>query len=196
MAEPDIYLLIEENAGKMEFREYTKTYFPEIPFSAIDRFAKITVAPEQEFARYYANRTMILPLTGALDMSPETVLVPGEYRIFSQELITLKNVSEAHEAVFLVLEFSRPGEETCGIESIMPNRVPEGNMMPYFGLLTYREEKKTGIPPSGCFIHVLAGNFEVEDRYLHQGDTLVLLNVSEIEMECLSEKGLFLLFSA
>lgn len=193
----EIYLLIEENARKAEFREYTETYFPEVPFPGIERFSKVTVAPGQEVSKYYENRTMILPVTGAFDIAPESVLVPGEYWMLSRELTTLKNISESQEAVFLVFEFNRPLKKASGIERINLNQVSAGNMMPCFRLSKYREEKEIdlNITPSDCFIHVIAGNFEVEERYINQGDTLILLNAHKIELECLTEKGLFLFFS-
>lgn len=189
------YLLRGETTKKEEYREYHRSYIDDIPVSFLKSFSKITLRPNEEVSHYFHSRTLVIPVSGGIDLDQNNVLVSGEYWELNDKQRVLKNASPDYETTFFVVELELPQEGNSKVNQIYINpEASEKPLEPSFGRYTYREEKNLKYKnASDCFIHVISGNFEIEERFVNQGDSLILENINSIEFECLSEQGLFLL---
>jgi hypothetical protein len=189
------YILIAENFKTEKYREYHRSYNDDVPVSFIKSFSKITLQPDEEFAHFSTSKTYIIPLTGGIELDENNVLVSGEYRILNKSVKTIKNASPDFETVFILIELNLLQSGSSEVHPILVNPLSlEKSLEPSFGLYSYREDQVIefkNVPD--CFIHVIAGNFEMEERFVNQGDSLILENTNTLEFECLSEQGLFLL---
>lgn len=189
------YILIAENTKTEKSKEYHRSYNDDIPVSFIKSLSKITLQPSQEFAYYSTSKTFIIPLTGGIELDEDNVLVSGEYWALNIPSVSIKNASPDLETVFIGVELNLPHSENSEVFPVSVN--PDyftNSREPSFGLYNYRENQNlTFTTASDCYIYVISGNFEMEERFVNQGDSLILENANTLEFECLSEQGLFLL---
>lgn len=191
--EVEAYILINENSKQEILPEYTKKYFGSFPDGKIINFSENIIKPGELVRAFYPFQTIIIILSGGLEIDAENVLPAGEYWRLNDSEKILKNASDDYECRFLELwlNYSNPMESEFNyLEFIKPNLL---SGVPYFGLYNYREDQKIDFDdPSDILVYVLSGDFEIEDRYLKTGDALILKNTQKLEFECLTEKGLFL----
>ena len=65
----------------------------------------------------------------------------------------------------------------------------------YFGVFNARKKAHLTMNSNtiGCYVFVINGAFEVEDRLVESRDALWLRNTKQLELEALSENGIVLL---
>lgn len=189
------YILINEKSIGQKHKEYSETTFPDIPYRSILKFSKITLEPMCQVNLELIKTTLIIPLVGGLEIDKENILVPGEYWELNQPSARLKNATKDKSCTFLKVELNKPiGKKGS---KIYPFTLNNPASFPYFGLYAYKQEEKLNFKDaSDILIYAVSGNFEIENRYINQGDALILENVIEMELECLTEQGLFVLFKA
>lgn len=192
------YILIGENTETEEFREYRKMSYGDIPAPFIQSFSKIMLRPGEQIGIQSEFKTLIIPLTGGLEAGKDNVLIPGECRLINDTQTALINASPDFETVFLNIELSNPPIRFSEIHQIKVNvDNPDNPLEPYLGLYHYRDDKTYRFKNSSdCFIYVISGNFEMEERFVNQGDSLILENINTLNFECLTEQGLFLMLKA
>lgn len=186
------YLLIGENTKTETYKEYHRTYFSDIPVSFIHSFSSITLKPNEEVTCQYSSKTLIIPITGGIEIDSQNVLIPGEYWLINEPIKDIKNASPDTESTILVLELNLAQELISSVLQIEVNNLGTPKE-PCFGLFKYRDEQDLRFKDSSdCFIYIVSGNFEIEERFVKQGDALILENTPKLAFECLSEQGLFL----
>ena len=187
--------MIGENTKTEKYKEYLRSYNDDIPVSFIKSFSKITLKAGEEVAHYSTCKTYVIPLSGGIELDENNVLVSEEYWELNESQKDIKNASSDFETTFFIIELNLPPRDYSKIRKITVNPLQPGTYLnPSFGFYTYMENHSLlSSYFSDCFIYVIEGNFEMEERFIKKGDILILENIKSIDFECLSEKGLFLL---
>ncbi len=178
------YLLIDDFSKKEKRGEYYKKYFPSLAPDIVSSFSDIQLKAGDAFTATYPNKTIIIPISGALEVSAGEVLVPDEYWTPKLEETILKNASDQYPVRFLEITINQAKPKN--------NAVKKTNAGIGFKFYKYREEETIENTASkDCLIYVVLGNFEIENRFVNEGDLLILEKPNKIELECLTNQGIF-----
>ncbi|MBF9142003.1 pirin family protein [Hymenobacter properus] len=189
------------------------------PFGRLYGFNEETLAGQHAvaFTVAEASHVLIIPVTGAValavDGAPEVTTEVEQLQVLTLpagSVLTVKNPYAEELVIFLHLWLLADAPVSTGctqqaefrfdaapgqLQPVTP--VPAGPSLPFavhLGRFAGREEAvyKLHGPDSSFFAFVLAGAFEVEGRLMHEKDGLALWQVSEVELEALSNNAVII----
>ncbi|GAB2848889.1 pirin family protein [Hymenobacter ruber] len=168
-----------------------------------------------EFTVEEASHVLIIPITGAValtvsgqlttvDVEEITVLtLPAGSTLYVRnpydtELVSFLHLWQLADAPAAASNEQRDSFNSAAIQNQLARLLPAAVCsLPFtvsLGRFDGRQEAVYQLenPANSLFVFVLAGAFEVESRLLHEKDGLALWDVSEIELEALSNDALIL----
>lgn len=150
---------------------------------------------------------LLLPLVGGVELTTTEgtrFVEAGEFGcilVSPGEQISVENPYETELVNYLELWFSSPGSSTQNHLGKFDLESPKNTLTPllttgWIGKYDGRQDDTlTLTKPSNCFIFVINGVFEVQNRLLEPRDSLLLLETHEVEFEALAGDSILLIIA-
>ena len=160
---------------------------------------------KKEYSSEEEVLVVLMPLVGSLQLvvkNKEVALHPEDIHCFKLQKgdgFTIKNAHPEHTLNFLQIRLRiksilvQKGIES-GLINVLSAILQSDECIMYFGVFNARKKAQLTMNSNtiGCYVFVINGAFEVEDRLVESRDALWLRNTEQLELEALSENGIVL----
>ena len=149
---------------------------------------------------------VLMPLVGSLQLvvkNKEVALHPEDIRCFTLQKgdsFIIKNNHPEHTLNFLQIRLRTKAsliqkDIESGLINALSAVLKSDECSMYFGVFNARKKAHLTMNSNtiGCYVFLINGAFEVEDRLVESRDALWLRNTKQLELEALSENGIVLL---